>query len=60
MSFNKDIAEVRIRLASARATRDGCRAAVWRDKYIEACLLVESLESELERLRQHNLRLPVR
>ena len=59
MNFNKAIAEVRIRLASARATRDGYRATVRHEKYIAACLLVESLETELE-LRKQDLRLFVR
>ena len=56
MAFDKDIAEIRVRLASARSARDGWRASGRQEKYLEAYFLVESLEAELDRLRQQGLR----
>ena len=56
MSFNSDIAAIRERLAAARAARDGCQAAGRREQYLRACGMVESLETELERLRRQGLR----
>ena len=56
MSFNKEIAEIRIRLASARSARDGWRASGRQEKYLEAYFLVESLEAELDRLRKQGVR----
>ena len=56
MSFNDDIAAIRVRLASARSAREAWRACGRLQKYVEGHFLVASLEAELERLRQRGLR----
>jgi hypothetical protein len=42
---------MRARIAKAESERDGWRAAGRQERYLEAYLMVEALELQLERLR---------
>jgi len=51
VSFLEEIAVMKARIAKAASDRDGWRAAGRQEKYLEAYLMVEALELQLERLR---------
>jgi hypothetical protein len=51
VSFFEEITVMKARIAKAAAERDGWRAAGRQEKYLEAYLMVEALELQLERLR---------
>lgn len=51
MTFLEEVAAVRARIAKAESERDGWRAAGRQERYLEAYLMVEALELQLERLR---------
>lgn len=54
MTFQEDVDAIRQRLIEAESDRDGWRMTKLQEKYLEACSMVEALESQLdERLRQH-------
>ena len=56
MTFQEELAELRLRLAAARAERDAAQATGTQQNYFEACCRLETLERELEGLRQQGLR----
>jgi hypothetical protein len=56
MTFQDEIAALRARLAKAESDRDAWRTSGMQEKYLEAYLLVEALELQLDRLRQEGLR----
>jgi hypothetical protein len=56
MTFQEEIAALQERIAKAQSVRDTWRTSGMQEKYLEAYSLVESLELQLERLRQEGLR----
>ena len=56
MSFNPDIAEVRSRIATARAERAAGQAAGSAQRFIAASHRLRALETELDRLREQHVR----
>jgi hypothetical protein len=51
VTFLQEITAMRARIAKAESERDGWRAAGRQERYLEAYLMVEALELQLERLR---------
>jgi hypothetical protein len=51
----KDVAAMQERIARAAVERDTWRASGMREKYLEACSMVEALELQLDGLRQGSL-----
>ena len=56
MTFRSELSDLRIRLASARSALEGLRISGRKDKYVDAFFLVESLEAEMEAMRQQAVR----
>jgi hypothetical protein len=56
MTFQEEIAELRSRIAAARAERDAGQATGMLENYFDACRRLEALERQLEGLRQQGLR----
>lgn len=52
MSFDEDIAGIRIRITKAETDRDRWRTSGRQDKYLEAYFFVNALELELDRARR--------
>jgi hypothetical protein len=55
LNQEKDIAAMQERIARAAVERDTWRASRMREKYLEACSMVEALELQLDGLRQGGL-----
>ena len=55
LNQEKDIAAMQERIARAAVERDTWRASGMREKYLEACSMVEALELQLDGLRQGGL-----
>jgi hypothetical protein len=51
VTFLEEVAAMRARITKAESERDGWRAAGRQEKYLEAYLMVDALELQLERLR---------
>jgi len=53
MTLQEDVDAIRRRLVEAESDRDGWRMTKLQEKYLEACSMVEALESQLDdRLKQ--------
>lgn len=52
MTFQEEIAALRARIRKAESERDVWRASGRQEKYLEAYLMVDALELQLERLRK--------
>lgn len=51
MTFQEEVAALKVRIRKAESERDGWRASGRQEKYLEAYLMVDALELQLERLR---------
>jgi hypothetical protein len=51
MTFQEEIAALRARIRNAEVERDTWRASGRQEKYLEAYLMVDALELQLDRLR---------
>ncbi len=51
MTFQEEIAALRTRIRKAEVERDTWRASGRQEKYLEAYLMVDALELQLDRLR---------
>ena len=51
MTFQEEIAALRARIRKAESERDTWRASGRQEKYLEAYLMVDALELQLDRLR---------
>ena len=56
MTLHDEIAALRARIAKAKSTRDTSQASGSQEKYMEAYCAAETLELQLEQLRQQGLR----
>ena len=56
MTIREEIAALQARIAKAQSERDTWQSSGMQEKYFEAYSLVETLELQLERLRQEGLR----
>jgi hypothetical protein len=56
MTFQEEVAALRARIAAAHAERDGWRASGMQEKYLDARSRLETLELQLEGLRQEGVR----
>jgi hypothetical protein len=52
MDYDQEIAGIRARILKAEAERDRWQGAGAKEKYLEACFLVNALERELDRTRR--------
>ena len=55
MSFDREIGDLRARLAKAESVRDRWRASGRQEKYLESYFMVEALELQLDRLRRQRV-----
>ena len=56
MTLQDEIAELRARIAAARAERDSAQGSGAQTRYLDALHRLEGLERELEALRQQGVR----
>jgi hypothetical protein len=56
MRLHDQITDLRARIAKAESVRDTWRTSGNQEKYVQACCVAQTLELQLEQLRQEGLR----